>query len=179
MHLRFPSYNPESQVIDLCEFQAALTQAPSTLNSSSSGSDSADSGGGLSGGAIAGIVLGALAALCLLALLAAYLRWRRRWMAHQQRQLEVVAEVAEKEGPEPFDTHVHGYGDGDEEAPRQLDGSGEPMAVAADGVVISGTGRAVAPVEAGWDKPVPQRLNEFQLIGRFLTTVSAGQRPGD
>lgn len=179
MHLQFPSYNPESQVIDLCEFQAALTQAPSTLNSSSSSSGSAGSGGGLSGGAIAGIVLGALAALCLLALLAAYLRWRRRWMAQQQRQLEVVAEVAEKEAPEPFDTHVHGYGDGDEEAPRQLDGSGEPMAVAADGVVITGTGRAVAPVEAGWDKPVPQRLNEFQLIGRFLTTVSAGQRPGD
>lgn len=170
VHVRFPQYSPGSQVINLCEVQAALAAAPSAFNTSDSGGGSASSGGGLSGGAIAGIVLGSLAGLCLLALLAAYVRWRRRWLTQQRRQLEAMAEVAAKEAPEPFDMHVHGYGDGDEEAPRQADGSGEPMAVAADGMVVSGAGRAVAPEEAGWDKPVPQRLNELQLISRFLTT---------
>lgn len=174
--MRFPQYSPGSQVINLCEVQAALAAAPSAFNTSDSGGGSASSGGGLSGGAIAGIVLGSLAGLCLLALLAAYVRWRRRWLTQQRRQLEAMAEVAAKEAPEPFDMHVHGYGDGDEEAPRQADGSGEPMAVAADGMVVSGAGRAVAPEEAGWDKPVPQRLNELQLISRFLTTV--GGLPG-
>lgn len=170
----FPQYTPGSQVINLCEFQAALAAAPSALNASASGGGTASSGGGLSGGAIAGIVLGSLAGLCLLALLAAYVRWRRRWVAQQRRQLEAMAEVAAKDAPEPFDMHMHGYGDGegDEEAPPLGDSSGEPMAVAADGMVVSGAGRAVAPEEGGWDKPVPQRLNELQLISRFLTTVS-------
>ncbi|KAL4458769.1 hypothetical protein ABPG75_013634 [Micractinium tetrahymenae] len=170
VHLQFPGYSPASQVIDLCEFQAALAAAPSAVNTSGGGGSSSGAGGGLSGGAIAGIVLGSLAALCLAVLLAAYLRWRHRWVAQQRRQLEAMAEVAAKEAPAPFDMHVHEYGDGDEEAPRQADGSGEPMAVAADGMVVSGPGRAVAPEEGGWDKPVPQRLNELQLIGRFLST---------
>lgn len=172
-------------MLEVCEFQVALAAAPT----SNAAAPKDGGGGGLSGGAVAGIVIGSTAGLALLCLLAVYLRWRWRWMRQQRRQLDAIHEVEAKEaggtGLAPV-MEVDVYGDGDEEEGCGDGGAGGgpygngAVAVAADGVVVSRAGRAVAPVQqnAGWDKPTPQRLNEFQLIGRFFSSVSPrmGQR---
>ena len=183
--VRFSGVDPAADVLEVCEFQVALAAAPT----SNAAAPKDGGGGGLSGGAVAGIVIGSTAGLALLCLLAVYLRWRWRWMRQQRRQLDAIHEVEAKEaggtGLAPV-MEVDVYGDGDEEEGCGDGGAGGgpygngAVAVAADGVVVSRAGRAVAPVQqnAGWDKPTPQRLNEFQLIGRFFSSVSPrmGQR---
>lgn len=181
--IQFPSVDPSVDVVEICEFQASVT-APPTAVTSTVPPASTSGGGGLSGGAIAGIVIGSLAGLALLLLAVVYLRWRHRWVGHQRRQMEAVEEAAENKDKEPgvapLPYSVQHYGDGDEETGGgAAQNGGAAMAVLPDGVLVTGSGKAVAPAaEGGWDKPVPHRFNEFQLIGRFLTSLRHGRHMG-
>lgn len=75
-----PNTTADGAHVELCELQASITVPPDTV-----GGELATSSGGLSGGAIAGIVLGGLLVAAVVALAAAYLVWRRRWLEHQRR----------------------------------------------------------------------------------------------
>jgi hypothetical protein len=106
-----------------------------------------NSSSGLSAGAIAGIAVGAAAGLCLLLLLAAYLRWRHRFrgqVPEQQQEAEAAAAKGDVEmsigDGKAFSSHSPGGGRGGGASAAVL-ASSDAMGDAAGSSINGGSGR--------------------------------------
>lgn len=144
--LSTPPSNSSDQAatVQLCEVQVSLTQSPSSEVPGST-SDS-NSSSGLSAGAIAGIAVGAAAGLCLLLLLAAYLRWRHRFrgqVPEQQQEAEAAAAKGDVEmsigDGKAFSSHSPGGGRGGGASAAVL--ASDAMGDAAGSSINGGSGR--------------------------------------
>ena len=150
---------PASSPVQLCGLQVTeVGQPPASEGGSGSDTTGGDSGSssGLSSGAVAGIAVGAVAAAALLALLLAYLFWRRR------RQHVAADEAAGKAGgPSPGDAE-RGESTGTEASVWQVAARASSLSRASSG---GGPATAAAQHSAG--------ASELRLVGEFLRGVGA------
>ena len=163
--------------IELCDLQVGLAVAPVAVPSNNT--DNGGSGSELSGGAIAGIVVGSVAGVAALGLLAAYgVKRRRTRQAAQQQQQQAakdwVGEVAEQGGADAS-THSKGGGVGPAAAGALIGGEALALAGSASGGSSSTRGYG-SPSSTHLGTPLALRdpLASARASGGSSTTVAEG-----